>query len=160
MVSMNDLPGFLKRSPAMSSVVERFSPSDGGSVRRAPVRIRDIMVGVALCALLFTLHRSMGIESLPALLIFTLGPVCGAVTQRRCAGRGIVGGMIGGMVSYIGYAVVVYLWAYLYPQPNTVDYVGPVLTLMIMASLGAVVGLAAGILVWGVSLIPGSSDKY
>jgi hypothetical protein len=157
---MNDLPDFLKRGPAMSPVVEPSIPSNGGRVRQAPVRIREIMVAVVWCALLFTLHRAIGVESLPALLIFTLGPICGAIVQRCWGGRGILGGVIGGMVSYIAFGVVMYLWAYLYPQPNTVDYVGPVLTFMILSSYGAVAGLAAGILVWGVSLTAGTSGKY
>jgi hypothetical protein len=157
---MNDLPDFLKRGPAMIPVFEPSIPLNGGRVRRAPVRIREIMVGVVWCALLFTFHRSMGIEWLPALLLFTLGPLCGAIAQRCWGGRGIVGGVIGGTVSYIGFGVVMYLWAYLDPQPNTVDYLGPVVSLMILSSYGAVVGLAAGILVWGLSLIPGTSGKY
>jgi hypothetical protein len=66
--------------------------------------------------------------------------------------------MIGGTVSYIGFGVVMYLWAYLDPQPNAVDYLGPVVTLTILSLYGAVVGLAAGILVWGVSLTPGTED--
>jgi hypothetical protein len=157
---MNDVPDFLKRLPAMSPVVEQSNLSKRGRVPWAPARIREIMVAVVWCALFFAFYRANGVEWLPAVLILTLGPICGAIAQRCWGGRGILGGVIGGTVSFIGLGVAMYLWAYLYPQPNTVDYVGPVLTLMILSSYGAVVGLAAGILVWGVSLTPRTSDKH
>jgi hypothetical protein len=64
------------------------------------------------------------------------------------------------MGSYIGLGIVGYLSAYLYPEPNMVDYVGPGLTFMLLSLSGAVVGLATGILVWGVSLTARSSAKY
>jgi hypothetical protein len=117
------------------------------------------MIGVVWCALVFTLHRAMGSEGLAALLISTLGPICGALAQRCWGGRGILGGMIGGIVSYVCFGVGAYMWAYHYPEPNTVDYLGPLLTLMILSIYGAVVGLAGGILVWSASLIPENSDK-
>jgi hypothetical protein len=151
-----DLP---TRRPATSPVVEPSIPSKRGRVRRGPVRIRAIMVAVVWCALLLSLHRANGVEWLPALLVLTLGPICGAIAQRCWGGRGILGGVIGGMVSSIGLGVVGYLWAYLYPEPHMVDYVGPGLTFIILSSYGAVVGLAAGILAWGVSLVAGASDK-
>jgi hypothetical protein len=128
-------------------------------MRRASFRIREIMVGVVWCALIFALHRMTGVEGLPALLAFAVGPIFGAIAQRCWGGSGILGGVIGGIVTYVGFGVVLYLWAYLYPEPNTVDYVGPGLTLFLLASYGAVIGLAAGLLVWAVSLIAATSDK-
>jgi hypothetical protein len=67
--------------------------------------------------------------------------------------------MIGGIVSSISFGAVIYMWAYLYPEPNTVDYLGPLLTLMILSFYGAMVGLAVGIIAWSASLIPDASDK-
>jgi hypothetical protein len=156
---MSDLSEFLKRGPMMSPVAERAIPSNAGRVRRVPMRIRHIMVGVVWCALLFTLHRSMLIERLPALLIFTLGPICGAIAQRCWGGRGILGGMIGGMISYLGVGVAWYLWDSLYPQPNSVKLLGPAVIFEVLLFYGVVVGTIAGILVWGVSLIPVTSVK-
>jgi hypothetical protein len=150
---MNDLPGVLERLPTEMPAVEQSIPSKRGPVPRTPVRIREIMVAVAWCAALFKLGRMAGIESVPATLILTLGPIFGAIAERYRGGPGILGGMIGGMVSFFGSGVVLYLWAYLYPDPNMVDYVGPGLTFIILTFYGAVIGLTAGILIWGVTLV-------
>jgi hypothetical protein len=117
------------------------------------------MIAVVWCALLLALVRMPGMEWLAALLLAILGPIIGATAQRCWGGRGVLGGLIGGIASYVGFGVVMYLRAYFVPQPNTVDYLGPVLSFLILASSGALVGLAVGILVWGVMSIAGPWGK-
>jgi hypothetical protein len=121
--------------------------------------IRGVLIAVACCALLLALVRMPGMESLMALLGFTVGPLIGAMAQRCWGGRGVQGGVIGGVVSYIGFGVVMYLLAYLYPKPSTGDYIGPVLGFLLLASIGAAIGLAVGMLVWGVMSIEERSGR-
>jgi hypothetical protein len=121
--------------------------------------IRGLLVAVACCALLLALVRMPGMEWLVALLGFTGGPLIGSVAQRCWGARGVCGGIIGGVVSYTGFGVVMYLRACLHRQPGTGDYIGPVLGFPLLASLGAAVGLAVGMLVWGVMSNEGPSGR-
>jgi hypothetical protein len=117
------------------------------------------MACVVWCGVLFALARSAGVESFPAMLVFTSGPISGALIHRFWGGRGILGGMIGGIASHAGFGVVMYLWAYLYPEPGVVDYLGPGFTFFILTTYGAVFGLAAGVLIWAAMLIGGPRGK-
>ena len=130
-------------------------------MRPRPATIRGLILGVAWCALLLALVRMPGMEWLIALFGFTLGPIVGAVAQRCWGGRGVLGGVIGGIVSYVGFGVVMHLHlrAYLYPQPETVDYLGSALTFLIAVYSGALIGLAVGVSVWGVMTIQGPWGK-
>jgi hypothetical protein len=122
-------------------------------MRPPQATIRGILGAVIWCALILALGRMLEGEALEGLLLLTPGPMCGAIVQRCGGGRGILGGVIGGLVWYVGYGVVMYLWAYLWPQPNTVDYLGPGLTFILLASSGTVAGFVIGFLLWGAMLI-------
>jgi hypothetical protein len=65
----------------------------------------------------------------------------------------MLGGVVGGVVTYIGFGSVMYLRAYIDPLPNQVDYIGPELVFLILASLGALIGLLAGFLVWAATSV-------
>jgi len=114
---------------------------------------------IAWCALLLALVRMPGMEWLIYLLGITVGPILGAIIQRCWGGRGLKGGVIGDVASYVGFGVVMYLRAYLYPRPETVDYLGPALTLLIAAYSGSLIGLVVGLLVWGVMSMQGPWGK-
>ena len=115
--------------------------------------LRWVLVAIAGCTLLVALDHKPGArvppvhEWLIGLLSCFGGPVLGAVAQRCRGGIGIKGGVIGGVVSYVGFAVVMYLRACLYPRPDAVGYIGPVLGLLVFAFFGAAIGLVVGILV-------------
>ena len=64
-------------------------------------------------------------------------------------GRGILGGVIGGVASYVGYGIAMYMIAYIFPQPDVVDYLGPGMTFTLLSFSGASTGLIVGVLVWG-----------
>ena len=124
-------------------------------MRSRPATIGGIMIAVIGCALLFALVRMPGMESLAALVLFTVGPILGAVVQRHRSGRGVMGGVIGGIASYVGFGIVMYLRAYLSPEGITTQLMGAGLAFVLLAFWGALVGLAVGILVWGVTSIAG-----
>ena len=136
-------------------------------MRQRTVTIGGFVAGVVWCALVFAfvrmffaLVRMPGMEWLPALLLFTVGPICGANAQRFWGGRGILGGVIGGIASCVavGLGVVMYMRGNL-PRPNAAAYVGLGLFFLVLASSGALVGLAVGILVRGVMRIYGPRGK-
>jgi hypothetical protein len=86
-----------------------------------------------------------------ALALIVAGPLVGAVLDAARGGNGIVGGMLAGAVAFCGFAAIMYVRAYFFPEPNTVDYLGPILAFTAMAvmgaAIGAVVGLAHGLFV-------------
>lgn len=86
---------------------------------------RGMIAAVAWCGLLFALARLPGMDWLVAIMLLTAGPICGVIVQRCCGGKGILGGVIGGIASYCGYGVVMYLIAYRHPLPGTGDLLGP-----------------------------------
>jgi len=67
--------------------------------------------------------------------------------------------VIGGIASYVGFGIVMYLRAHLSPEGITTRLLRPGLAFFLLASYGALVGLAVGILVWGVMLIQGPRSK-
>ncbi len=75
--------------------------------------------------------------------------MCGATVHKRRGGQGILGGVVGGVVSYVSFGIVMYMRAYLNPQPDTVDYLGPGLSFILLSCSGALIGLAVGALFWG-----------
>ena len=84
-----------------------------------------------------------------ALMGFTAGPIWGAVIDIRRGGRGIHGGMMGGVLSYACFWVVcLCLYFHSRPQPGTGDGIGPVLGLFFLLFMGASIGLAVGVLAW------------
>jgi hypothetical protein len=118
-------------------------------MQRPRFTIRQIMLVVAACALLCAILRFDERRWLASALYLTAGPILGAVVQRRRGGRGILGGLIGGVVHYVGFGVMMYVIAYVYPDPDVVDYLGPGLSFLVLSSSGAGIGLGVGILVWG-----------
>ena len=58
---------------------------------------------------------------LAAVIGFTVGPLLGAMLQRVWGGTGIGGGVVGGLVSYIGFVVVLYLRVYIGLVPGDGD---------------------------------------
>jgi hypothetical protein len=65
--------------------------------------------------------------------------------------------MVGGVAANCGFGVLMYIRAYLYPVPNTVDYLGPVLSLAVLGFSGAVVGLVVGAFIWWLTWLDVSS---
>ena len=79
--------------------------------------------------------------------------------QRVWGGTGIGGGVVGGLVSYIGFVVVVYSPVYMGLVPGDGDLLGPVLSFLIAVCLGGLIGLVVGVLVWGVVSLQGPGGK-
>jgi hypothetical protein len=94
------------------------------------------MIAVLWCAALFA-SMQLAIKDDPEwnvrYILITLGVVTGAIAQQRWEGRFLLGGLIGGMVVYIGFIVIVYVLA------------APYLIIMI--------GLAVGFPVWYMVLL-------
>ncbi len=121
--------------------------------------IRQIMLVVVGCALVITFLRIDEGRFLVAILGITAGPIFGAVVERWRSGSGILGGVVGGVVSYVGFGIVMYLWAYLSPEGITTQLLGPGMAFFVLTSFGALVGLAVGLLIWGFMSIAGPWRK-
>jgi hypothetical protein len=110
------------------------------------------MIGVLACALLAACLRS---EEGRAALIYYTGPVCGVLVHRSLGGRGIIGGAIGGGMSYLVIGSVLY-----FSNPGT-DLVGPFLGIPVFSFLGATIGLVVGVVIWGLKLeIDDKDSRY
>jgi hypothetical protein len=118
-------------------------------MQRSQFTIRRVMLVVVGCALIFTILRIDEGGSLTAILFYTASPGVGAVVQRWRGGRGILGGVIGGVASYVGYGIAIYTTYYIFPQPDVYYDPGPVLAFTFLSFSGALVGSIVGILVWG-----------
>jgi hypothetical protein len=71
-------------------------------------------------------------------------PVGGALLERLRGGYGLVGGITVGILTFCGFTVAVYM----FPAPGTTDYLGPVISLLAMAFLGAIWGLLVSVFVY------------
>jgi hypothetical protein len=128
-----------------------------GAVPSLLVTIGGMLIGVVACALLLAILRMAGMGEIIAWL--AVGPGLGAFVQKWRGGRGILGGLVGGILTYVGFGVAMYVHASLNPHPSTVDYLGPELSLLPLASLGALVGTGVGFLVRGVTSIQRAWSK-
>jgi hypothetical protein len=109
---------------------------------RLRFQVRHLAVAVACCAVAFALIRT---DWGP----FVMLAVMGSLLQRWVlGGRGPVGGMLGGVVAGWSYCAYLYNLAYLYPQPNSVDYAGPFVAFVVFAFGGAFFGTIVGTAVW------------
>jgi hypothetical protein len=123
------------------------------------VSILLIIVGTACCAFLLALLRLVRMEWVVVLLLFVLGPICGAALQRSRGGRGILGGVLGGVVSYCSMGIVMYLWDYSSFEGIAPEGMEPLGVFFLLAYWGALVGWGVGIVVWGVMPIQESPHK-
>jgi hypothetical protein len=115
------------------------------TVHRVTFRVRLLMLIVAGCAESLALLQVDG--HLGPLLII-LGPVMGSCADRALGGGGLLGGILCGFTAFCGFGALMYMRAYFYPQPNTVDYLGPILSFSVLAFFGAIVGFAVGGFIW------------
>ena len=87
---------------------------------RRSIKILMIVIGLIAVGLVSAMNNW-------EFVAITIGPTIGAVIHRSLGGRGILGGAIGGLLYFCGFGVVVYALQSLHPQPNSVDYIGPVI---------------------------------
>jgi hypothetical protein len=154
---MNETPEAADPPPRLNPVDERPPPPLG--VWRRAVKIHEIMAVVCWCALVCGLGRMATIDWLSGVLAVALGPICVAIALRCMGRRGMLGGVVGGIVTDIGVGVMLYAWEFFHPRPNYVDYTGPGMTLFILAVYGAVLGLAGGMLMRAAALLTGSRSR-
>jgi hypothetical protein len=112
-----------------------------------------VIVGCALVAMILRIDEG---RFLAAMLCFTAGPIFGAVMQRWWGGSGVLGAVIGGIVSYVGFGVVMHLRAYLSPMGLATQLIGRADAFFLLAVWGALVGQVVGALVCVVMTIAGS----
>jgi hypothetical protein len=112
---------------------------------RARLTVLETIITVACCALVLAMLRD---EMTRGLFFIIVGPVAGALAHQALGGRGILGGMIGGIAGFWVAGAVTYALAYLDRGTITVDLLGPVLGFLFLGSAGATVGLAVGVLLW------------
>jgi hypothetical protein len=123
---------------------------------RVRFTIQWLMLTVATRAVFLAVLR---IEPVRGYFLIVVGPMIGVSIDRALGGRGVLGGTAGGVSAFWIFGAVMYVRAYLYPQPNTVDYLGSGLAFLILAFFGAIVGLVVGISIWGlVQLFEKSRD--
>ncbi len=102
------------------------------------------MMWIAVCGVTFAAARSD--SGWGWFVLVFIGPFCGAGLHRWRGGSGILGGIVGGFISYEGFGIIIYARYSLMPRgPNVVDYLGPVLALSFLAIAGTSSGLAFGI---------------
>jgi hypothetical protein len=78
---------------------------------------------------------------------FTVGPLLGALLWMRRWGGEVLGGLLGGVVSYGGFLLGSYAWAFLYnePRPDLSEFA---LVSLVQIMMGAVVGVNVGMFVF------------
>ena len=104
---------------------------------------------VACVAVLLAVVRFSSLKWVAVLLFLAvLGPIVGTVTQRRIGGRGILGGIAGGAISYFVFGVI-YISGYSGASGLTTQTVGQVMLLIFFAYCGALAGFGVGIVAWG-----------
>ena len=108
------------------------------------------LMGIVVCvAVLLAVLRFLRLKWVAVLLVLAVvGPICGTVTQRRIGGRGILGGIAGGVISYFVFGVI-YLSGYSGVAGLTTQTLGPVMLLVFFAYWGALAGFGVGIVAWG-----------
>jgi hypothetical protein len=117
-------------------------------MRLPSITLRGTLAILVWCALLVGVYLMLGRESLHLVLIYTTGPIVVAVLERCWGGRGMYGGVFGGMVSYIGLFLSMFLWAHFHPRPGDRDRWGVDTQCIRYALCGAAVGLAIGAFIW------------
>jgi uncharacterized membrane protein len=129
-----------------------------GRPERLRVRytLRAMLALVGLFALVFAFWKMLWL-----LYLIAAGPFCGAMIERAKGGEGVTGGILGGILSYCGFVIVVYVrWFYL--GFVAVDAFVAFLAVFLTAALfGALVGMAIGCIVEGVAdLMLGFSSRH
>jgi len=116
-------------------------------MRCPKLSIRGSMAGVAACALLFSVLRTFGSEMVALFLLLTVGAAAGAFFNKRTGGPSIVGGSIGGAITYVGLGVLQSLWFY-----QRGAYLADPTEAFVFATIsGATVGFVVGTFFWGVT---------
>jgi hypothetical protein len=106
------------------------------SQQRVRFTIQQLMAFVTGSGILFANLRVFGAPVVIATYVVLLGFLIGRWRQ----GTGILGGAIAGGGLFLGFAIAMYVWAYIFPEPAASDLVGPVLTLSILLVYGLIWG--------------------
>jgi hypothetical protein len=104
--------------------------------------IRLLMVIIAMCAALLAL-----VVQAPFVAIL-IGPIVASAIELRKGGKGLVGGMIGGVITWVGLGLFFLTWKGLTHLAFNVTAEGAIWLMFVFAVyavLGAVIGLAEGI---------------
>jgi hypothetical protein len=117
---------------------------------RVRFSVRWTMVLIAAISVYFALLRS----PIGPLIVLLTGPMIGTAIQRSAGGRGILGGVIGGIAEVAALIVVAIIQAMLFTVPNQLS---PDLDLLMwifaLGGIGvgveAVIGLITGLVIWG-----------
>ena len=133
----------------------------GHPMAPSPLSVREIMICTVWCALVFALMAATGMMLWPPLMLTcALGPISGAIAHKRWGGRGILGGIVAGAMSFAGFGVALYVWSFYFPVPVAVHYwKRPGEVFLIQALYGAITGLVAGFFVWGVNTLIGTAEN-
>jgi hypothetical protein len=111
-------------------------------VSRSTISIRSLMIIIAMCAAFLAL-----VMRAPFIAIL-IGPLIASVLDVRKGGNGLTGGMIGGVITWVGLGFVFLAWEwYAHPLVRvTPAKTGWVLFVFATYTIGgAVIGLAEGI---------------
>jgi hypothetical protein len=106
------------------------------SLQKARFTIRQLMALVATSGIFFALLRVFD----AGLVIATGVVVLGFLIERWRKGSGILGGTIAGGTLFLGFGIAHYVWAHIFPEPEVIDLVGPILTLPILLVYGLIWG--------------------
>jgi H+/Cl- antiporter ClcA len=106
--------------------------------------IRFWMLIVEACAVFFRL---------PKLLVFPIpaAPVRAVLSYFRFEGNPFLGGMLAGVICGVAatftFGIAMYIDKYFEADPNTVDYLGPALSFLLLGFVGAIFGASVGLIV-------------
>lgn len=104
------------------------------------------MTGIALFAAWLSARREFPMSA-DLVLLFVL-PVVAALREIRRGGMGLIGGTVGGFVTWVGYLFLSFLYAWLFRIPSWDVVIALSLVMLpIYAVIGIVVGFLEGVAV-------------
>ncbi len=129
-------------------------------MRRPGATTRSMMLRTLWCAVAFALVDLARLEWIAIFLtLAVIGPIAGSILQRRRGGRGIAGGVIGGMISYFVYGIAMYLWSFSTFERMTTQPAGTAEILFLFAYWGALAGFSVGVVIWGLMPNPDATQQ-
>ena len=102
--------------------------------------IGQLLKWIGVCAVFLAVLRTPAAPWVVGVSLVLPGFLIG----RAHGHAGIWGGAISAWVAFVAYGIAYYAYDYFFPEPNVVDYVGPVFTLGLLSVYGVIWGTVVG----------------
>jgi hypothetical protein len=108
--------------------------------RRFRFTLRQWLEWIGVCAVFLAVLRTPAAPWVVGVSLVLPGFLIG----RARGHAGIWGGAISAWIAFAGSGIAGYAYYYFFPEPNVVDYVGPVFTLGLLSVYGVIWGTLVG----------------